>query len=379
MTLRSNLRSRSRRAFSLLELMVSVGLLTVIVVALYAMFDQVQKAFRSSLNQVEVTEGGRAALELLVRQVERAESPRVEDALSLVLRPADGRPFAISYASGEEQPLRFDEMFYYYRVQGDRWRAAGLFVGRSGSTNAFEEHDGLATVYLFDEALPARHLSDVYQDNGVLLAPPIDPRGTNLAPMSVRGTRTYLTNEFSGRLAVMAALPGSGEQGRNALKQARRDGVRVIDGVIQAKITAMDADGLPYQWDHPVGLFSNPPRASTRFTFDSNPQLRTNWTVWQNENRNRPRPIFLTGVNLPYSSPSGRADPTANRAVELQFRGTNFPSALEIELTLLDGKQLDQFRSLPATPPAARLRWLQNNGAALQTLRQRVHLRMAPQ
>jgi len=84
------MRRRPRRTggFSLLELMIAVGLPTVIIIALYAMFDQTQKAFRQSLNQADLSEGGRSALDLMVRNLERAASPQVDDALHLVLRPA---------------------------------------------------------------------------------------------------------------------------------------------------------------------------------------------------------------------------------------------------------------------------------------------------
>jgi type II secretory pathway component PulJ len=88
--MRSDFRQQRRRtgAFSLLELMIAVGLLTLIIAALYAMFDQTQKAFRQSLNQADLSEGGRSALDLMVRTIERAASPQVEDALHLVEVPA---------------------------------------------------------------------------------------------------------------------------------------------------------------------------------------------------------------------------------------------------------------------------------------------------
>jgi len=83
-------------------------------------------------------------------------------------------------------------------------------------------------------------------------------------------------------------------------------------------------------------------------------------------NVSRPLPIEV----LPVDADTGQ--------VSALFRGLNLPSSLEIEITLLDGKQLDQFRALPDTLQA-RNRWLANNAGALQTLRQRVVLRTAPQ
>jgi len=80
----------------------------------------------------------------------------------------------------------------------------------------------------------------------------------------------------------------------------------------------------------------------------------------------RPLPIEVINVN------------SDTAQVSTFFRGPNLPASIEIEITLLDGKQLDQFRSLPDNIQA-RNRWLANNAGALQTLRQRVVLRTAPQ
>ncbi len=53
------------RAFSLIEIMVVVGLLSLIVVALMAVFSSTQRAFRSGVTQTDVLEGGRAAMDLM--------------------------------------------------------------------------------------------------------------------------------------------------------------------------------------------------------------------------------------------------------------------------------------------------------------------------
>ena len=63
---------RNKGAFSIAELLIAISLLAVVVLALYSIFSQTQKAFRSSINQVDVNEGGRAAMGILVRDLERA-------------------------------------------------------------------------------------------------------------------------------------------------------------------------------------------------------------------------------------------------------------------------------------------------------------------
>jgi type II secretory pathway pseudopilin PulG len=52
-------------AFSLVEIMVVIGLLSLIVLALMAVFNSAQTAFRASITQTDVLEGGRATMDLM--------------------------------------------------------------------------------------------------------------------------------------------------------------------------------------------------------------------------------------------------------------------------------------------------------------------------
>ena len=58
-------------AFTVVELMVAVSVLSLIVVVLYNIFDNTQRAMRSNAAQVDVMEGGRAAVELISRDLEQ--------------------------------------------------------------------------------------------------------------------------------------------------------------------------------------------------------------------------------------------------------------------------------------------------------------------
>jgi prepilin-type N-terminal cleavage/methylation domain-containing protein len=61
-----------QRAFSLVEILVAVTLMSVIVLGLMTMFGHTQRAFRLGITQVDVLESGRAALELMAREIEQA-------------------------------------------------------------------------------------------------------------------------------------------------------------------------------------------------------------------------------------------------------------------------------------------------------------------
>src|SRR4051794_6650241 len=59
-----------RHAFSLIEILITVGLLSFIILGLMLMFNQVQRAFRSSMTQTDVMESGRSIADMIVRDLE---------------------------------------------------------------------------------------------------------------------------------------------------------------------------------------------------------------------------------------------------------------------------------------------------------------------
>src|SRR2546427_12839187 len=56
-------------AFSLIEIMVTVALLSFIVLGLLAMFTQTQRAFTSGMTQTDVMQSGRAVVETIARDL----------------------------------------------------------------------------------------------------------------------------------------------------------------------------------------------------------------------------------------------------------------------------------------------------------------------
>lgn len=61
--------SWARRAFSLIEVLVVTGLLSVIILGLVLMFGQTQRAYKLGTTQVDVLEGGRMVSDMLSREV----------------------------------------------------------------------------------------------------------------------------------------------------------------------------------------------------------------------------------------------------------------------------------------------------------------------
>ncbi len=71
----------SRPAFSLIELMVAVGLLSLIVLGLLQAFNQTQKAFRTGINQGDVMEAGRATMDMMARELSQMTPSGAPDTL----------------------------------------------------------------------------------------------------------------------------------------------------------------------------------------------------------------------------------------------------------------------------------------------------------
>ena len=62
---------RASPAFTLVEILVTIALLSMITLGLFATFNQVQRAFRSSMNQVDQLEAGRAVTGMLPAELEQ--------------------------------------------------------------------------------------------------------------------------------------------------------------------------------------------------------------------------------------------------------------------------------------------------------------------
>ncbi len=135
---RQNFRASRRRhsAFSLLEILVAVGLLLVIVVGLLAMFSQAQRALRAGLTQTDVLEAGRATMqlirgELLEMYPTRVYYPDVRDgAINFQASPASlpALVSSIQYFPGGSRDNVLHDLTFMTRVN-DEWIAIAYRVG----------------------------------------------------------------------------------------------------------------------------------------------------------------------------------------------------------------------------------------------------------
>lgn len=191
-------------AFTILELLVAVSIMTVIVFALYQMFNQTQKALRGTMTQVDVLESGRVALQMISQELEQLQPSGLYGATNLyaALTPAIPR---MQLDLDETRPLRTNllQELFFLTSRANQWVGTGYRV--------IGANDGVGTLYRFSvstnyRALTSSNLSRAYFSASV----------TNPA------TRLLSTN-FQ----------------------------RIADGIIHLRLTAYDPNGMMLAYEAP--------------------------------------------------------------------------------------------------------------------------------
>ena len=121
-----------RAAFSLIEVLIAVTLMSVIVLGLMAMFGETQRAFRTGINQVDIMEGGRSAMDLIAREVEQAQSSDITNYANFLVRQSVSVPFPYDLSqslpgSGQLRSNVMQEVWFATR-EGQRWSGIGYSV-----------------------------------------------------------------------------------------------------------------------------------------------------------------------------------------------------------------------------------------------------------
>jgi prepilin-type N-terminal cleavage/methylation domain-containing protein len=201
---------RRQHAFTLLELMVSVAILALIIVGLLAMFNQVSRAFRAGTAQVDVMEGGRAAMGLITRELSEMTATPLTDGANFhgVLAtpwPSSTQPLAIGgFRTNELWNLSFVTHL------NDEWIGIGYRVSNAVS--------GVGTLYRLVATADAGNYSK-------------DREGpTNIIRLSTNLVNSSPSVDLDPSLPFVAQF-------------AKTNYHRVIDGVVHLMITAYETNG----------------------------------------------------------------------------------------------------------------------------------------
>ena len=306
-------------AFSLIEIMVTVALLTFIVLGLLLMFNQTQRAFRTGMTQTDVLESGRATMDLLSRELEGmspSEEPDYLDggiwrrATNFFVEPSTTffktvSPGAFSWTVPFVQDLpgnntprylprtNLVQRFYFLSKLNQDWIGTGYEVVPD------DANECVGTLY--------RYTATNY------------PRGY-LLPLSANFLRTPLTSRS-----------------------------RIADGIVHLRLRAFAQNGYLITTN-----FFNPTNASY--------------------------PLRAIGpyTNIPnavvYSSTAYGGSLADVRQASCYFMSNALPAYVELELGMLEPQILQKYRSMIGVPQAARL-YLSNHVAEVHLFRQRIPIR----
>ena len=128
--------------FSLVEILVVVGLLSIIILGLVAMFSQTQRAFRLGLAQVDVLESGRAVTDMMSRELSQMTPSRASNAVNFYASLESVQPLK-QELTGNPAPLRTNllEELFFLTKENQTWTGIGYYV--SGADG------GVGTLYRY--------------------------------------------------------------------------------------------------------------------------------------------------------------------------------------------------------------------------------------
>ena len=147
------------RAFTLVEILVSISLLSFIVIGLFAMFNQTQRAFRLGMTQSDILEAGRAVTEMIPRELEQtAPSHRnaVNFSVAMIPNSAPLSPLTQSLPGTTLMRTNLLQDCFFLLRQNQTWVGIGYCVrtndpttGRLWLPEASPGKLGAGTLYRF--------------------------------------------------------------------------------------------------------------------------------------------------------------------------------------------------------------------------------------
>jgi type II secretory pathway pseudopilin PulG len=303
-------------AFSLVEILIVMSLLSLIILGLMTMFSQTQRAFRSGLMQTDIMESGRLATDLLTRELEQVTPSGhfkyyVEAGGKSYLVPNFSVNLTLNSSilglpnysnDGLTRTNILEDLFFLTR-ENQTWTGIGYFARTNRSLGSGT--GPVCTLYRFqmtDSAIQfeqAPHL--LYED---------------------------FTNACAGTVA-------------DDEKVSEYNVSKVMDGVVHFRIRPCDDGG----WVIP-----------------SNPSW-TNSATWNNF------PPAVLDTNLDWSNvylPLGERNNYA-------FYSNVVPAFVEFEIGILEQQTLDRYKSLPT--PIVQANYLTNQAGRVHLFRQRVAIR----
>src|SRR3954464_8860994 len=114
-------------AFTLVEIMVVMVLLSVIVLGLMAMFNQTQRAFRAGMAQTDQLEGGRMFTDLLVRDLQEITPTYQTNAVNFYAQIPNYAPLQLVLPASSYPRTNVLQNLFFMSRYNQTWSGIGYF------------------------------------------------------------------------------------------------------------------------------------------------------------------------------------------------------------------------------------------------------------
>ena len=310
-----------QHAFTLVEILITVSLLSIIILGLFAVFNQVQRAFRSSMNQVDQLESGRALTGMIPAELEQITLCRITNAVTFYAQVIPNSAPLTQFLPGMQATTPRTNLLqdcFFLQRQNQTWIGVGYCVrtadpatGRLNLPESGPGQLGVGSLYRFSTT----NINNFLRSDGV----PYDPSQLYVAIYNA-----------CNNLPIPAGL------GVNTN--------RMCDGVIHFRLRPFATNGFPIYVDD----FRQARFRTNTYNLGS---------------------AIVRGV----SANLGVAYPDNWSA--LFFYSNAVPASVELQFGILEQHALDRYNSIGAA--AARLAYLQREDVTsrVQLFRQRVQIR----
>jgi type II secretory pathway pseudopilin PulG len=301
--------------FSLIEIMVTVALMSLIILGLLSMFNQVQRAFRSSMTQVDVLEAGRAVTDLLVRDVEQ---------MYPIQLPYDSLYWSTNFfaianprftpllqylpgTSGNNGPYRtnvIETLFFTTRLN-QNWTGVGYFVYPDSPDSPTSILGGVGTLYRYQVTTNKN-------------------AAVQLSTLFARAMQNVMQNGPTNMPPTMS---------------------RIADGVISFKVRAYDTNGV-----------------------------QMTYATWNGTNH-LAFTLSDTVTTTNVAVPNAFGEPVATDEFNYFFLSNALPCSLDLEVGFLEQRILDRFKGMGAGNVGPQRDYLSNHVSEVHLFRQRIPIR----
>ena len=212
------------RGFSLIEIIIVVGLLSVIMLGLLLMFDQTQRAFRSSMTQTDVLASGRAVAALLngaMEQITPSDFGTNTVNFYMTNYGSAALPPLLESLPGDNTQLRTNvlESVYFLSRDNQQWVGTGYMVGTPAS--------GFGSLYRFTTNCPVNQdpvrLFAQYQTNFYMVYTNTDGNLPGYISRLADGVISFTVRAFDTNGYLITNMIGNAVNGTNIVVDAPDD------------------------------------------------------------------------------------------------------------------------------------------------------------